>query len=678
MKAEGQESGRKGQSILVASLLLCLLVLFPYRVGAVNSGGEERDLSDLRIEDLMGLQVATVYGASKFEQKVTDAPSSISIVTSDDIKKFGYRTLADILRSQRSFYITNDRNYQYAGIRGFSRPGDYNTRILLLVDGHRTNDNIYNQVMVGNEFILDVDLIDRVEIIRGPGSSLYGSNAFFGVINVITRRGRDVGGMEVAASAESWDTYSARATFGEKFDNGLEALISATGYRSRGQSLYFKEFDDPQTNNGWADHNDEDDAPSMFIKAAFKNLSLESAFISRKKEVPTAAWGTVFNNGQDETIDKRWYLDLTYNKMFGNSLDVLARLYYDYYRYDGYYLFDNPPPYINRDISIGNWWGTELTLTRRLGSSHLVTVGGEYENNVRQFQENHDRGTGLTYLRDNRRSEVFGLYIQDEIILRENLTLSAGLRYDHYSTFGGSTNPRLALVYTPFPMTVVKALYGQAFRAPNAYELYYNDGNIESKANPSLDPERITNYELVFEKYFSNSLRFAASGFYYRGTDIITAVLDTDDLIVFKNTGTVVGKGLELEVEKTWSNEINLRFSQSFQYVKDEETRKRAVNSPASLSKLNLTVPIVASKLYGGLEAQYVSRRDKLQGGSVPSYWVTNLTLLARNVIKNLELSGSVYNLFDQTVKDPTSSEFRQTELVQDGISFRIKACYRF
>lgn len=678
MKTKPQQYAVGKRSVfLLATFLLCLVMILPCRADVSQGAREEPNLAELPIEELMGVKVATVYGASKFEQKVTDAPSAISIITADDIKKFGYRTLADILKAQRSFYVTNDRNYQYVGIRGLSRPGDYNTRMLLLVNGHRLNDNIYNQMMIGNEFIVDVDLIDRVEIIRGPGSSLYGSNAFFGVVNVLTKRGRDVGGTEVAASAGSWDSYGGRATFGQRFESGLDALISATGYDSKGQNFYYKEFDTPETNNGRAGHCDGEKVVSAFAKASIKGLSFESAFTSREKVIPTAAWETVFGSGRDKTIDKRFYLDLAYNGTMANNVDVLFRLYYDFYRFDGFYLLNDSPPLLNRDHSVGNWWGTEVMLARRLGSRHFVTLGATYENNVRQSQDNYDRGSAFSNLHDSRGSDVLGLYAQDEVVLRDNLTLSAGVRYDRYTTFGSSTNPRLALVYSPRPMMIIKALYGQAFRAPNVYELYYNDGNVFTKANPSLRPERIASYELVAEKYFSNGLRLTASGFYFEGSDMITTVVDTDDLMVFKNTGSVIGKGLELEIDKTWLNNVNLRFSQSFQHVKDKETGRRAANSPGSLSKLNLTVPI-NSKLYGGLEAQYVSRRDKPDGGSAPGYWTVNVTLLAKDIIKNLELSGTVYNLFDQRIKDPTSSEFRQKELIQDGVNFRIKACYRF
>src|SRR5512139_1786462 len=189
-------------------------------------------------EALLFQEIPSVYGASKFEQKVNQAPSSVSIVTSQEIKKNGYRTLADILRSVPGFYVTYDRNYSYIGVRGFGRPGDYNTRVLLTIDGHRTNDNIYNQAMIGTEFILDVDLIERVEIIRGPGSSLYGSNAFFGVVNIITKRGRDLKGAEASAEAGSFDTYAARLSYGNRYPGGSEAIASATAYDSKGDRLY--------------------------------------------------------------------------------------------------------------------------------------------------------------------------------------------------------------------------------------------------------------------------------------------------------------------------------------------------------------------------------------------------------------------------------------------------------
>src|SRR6266496_2474838 len=151
------------------------------------------DLSEASLEQLGSIKV---YSASKHLQAAGDAPSSVTVITAEEIQEHGYRTLADVLRSVRGFFVTYDRNYTSVGVRGFARPGDYNTRVLLLVDGHRLNDNIYDEAMIGTEFPIDIDLIQRIEIIRGPVSSLYGSNALFAVINIITRRGQDLKGQD--------------------------------------------------------------------------------------------------------------------------------------------------------------------------------------------------------------------------------------------------------------------------------------------------------------------------------------------------------------------------------------------------------------------------------------------------------------------------------------------------
>jgi iron complex outermembrane receptor protein len=136
-----------------------------------------KDVTETSLADLANIQV---YSASKHLEKTSDAPSSVTVITADEIQKYGYRTLADILRSVRDFYITYDRDYSFVGVRGFGRLGDWNNRVLVLVDGHRINNDVLGQAMLGNEFLVDVDLIDRVEIIRGPSSSLYGAGAFLG------------------------------------------------------------------------------------------------------------------------------------------------------------------------------------------------------------------------------------------------------------------------------------------------------------------------------------------------------------------------------------------------------------------------------------------------------------------------------------------------------------------
>jgi iron complex outermembrane receptor protein len=154
----------------------------------------EADLSDLSLEQLLEVKVVS---ASKFEQRGRDAPSAVQVISREEIRRHGWRTLTEALNTLPGMYVSNDKAYDFQGARGFQITGDYNTRFLLLVDGQRNNDNIYQSAMTGTEGWLDLSAVERIEYIPGPGSALYGSNAMFGVINIITRQGDTAGITEV-------------------------------------------------------------------------------------------------------------------------------------------------------------------------------------------------------------------------------------------------------------------------------------------------------------------------------------------------------------------------------------------------------------------------------------------------------------------------------------------------
>ena len=676
-------------TVVLCSLFLCLPLPFTATVYGAGPAPktEPPDLTELSIEELMEIEIADVSGASKFGQKVTEAPSSISIVTASDIKKYGYRTLADILQSVLGFYTSNDRTYSYAGVRGFSRPGDYNTRLLLLVNGHRINDSIYNQAFIGTEFPLDVDLIDSVEIIRGPSHSLYGSNAFLGVINVKTRTATDIDGLEISGEAGSYHTYKERASYGREFSNGAQVLLSGTHFDSKGQNLYFKEYDRPSANNGWADSCDSQNGGSFFTTLAHKGFLLQGAFASREKDLPTATYGTVFNEDRTWVRDERAYLDLTYKTDLTETMELKARAFYDYYAYTGNWIYDaddNPltktyPLTLNKDTAKGEWWGSEVEVVKKFWDTHTAVIGAAYTDYFRIEQENHDEDPHFSYIDDSRSAYDWAAYLQDSFsLLDKRILISAGLRYDYYSTFGGTTNFRTSLIYKPAEQTAVKFNYGRGFRAPTPYELYYNDSGQTQKDNHDLQPEKIDAYELVLEHYLKN-YRFSLSGYYYAIRDLITQWKDPDDdLLVFKNLDEVELKGAEFEVEGKWSGGIEGRIGYTLQQSTDKDTGDRLANSPQHLVKSNLYVPIFGRKLAAGLEVQYTSSCKSYQGDRVDDFVVANLTLLSRDLWKNLEISGTLYNLFDEDYGTPASDEHLQSVIPQDGRSFRIKLTYRF
>lgn len=670
-------------------LFWACLVLAPLsvcRAGTDTSAQTETPLTDLSVEELMNVEVATVYGASKFEQKVNEAPSSVSIVTADEIKKYGYRNLADIIRSQRGFFITYDRDYAYVGSRGVDRTGGYNNRILVLVDGHRTNENMYDTAFIGNEFLLDIDLVERVEIIRGPGSSLYGDNAFFAVINVISRHNQSLQGVEVSGEAGSLETYKGRLSYGKSFDNGSALTLSGSILDSAGnRNLFFPEFNDSAHNNGIAHNLDFERAYSLFGTASLRDFTLRGAYSSRTKGVPTAAFDAVFNDPRMQTVDKRGYLDLKYEHTFAEEWETMARVYYDRYDYHedipGDSAVPGAPAVVNRDGALNSWWGTELKISKKFYEKHRVTLGAEYQDNLIQRFDNHDLDPYQAYLYRDKPIWRWAPYFQDEFTIAPGLILNAGVRYDYYSTFGGTVSPRAGLIYSPVKETTFKALYGEAFRAPNSYELVYDVPEFGQKGNPNLKPEKIRSYELIWEQALGSNYRTTVAGFYNNITRMIQQETDpVDGKLVFDNLADVTQKGVEVEVEGKWKSGVQGKASYTFQDARNDLTGQLLADSPQHMAKLNLIVPLYRETLFSGLEVQYLGPRKTLvlPENHAGGYVISNLTLFSKNLLPGLELSGSIYNLFDARYGDPGSGENKENVIMQDGRIFRAKLTYHF
>jgi len=640
---------------------------------------------DVASDNVLFQEIDSVYAATKYAQKSSEAPAFVSIITAEEIKRLRYRTIGDILASSVGFYNSYDRVYNNIGVRGFSLPGDYSTRILVLLNGHRVNENIYNSSGVGMDGIIDVDLIDRVEIIRGPGSSLYGSNAFLAVVNIITRRGRNVKGVQISGEAGSYETYKTRATYGDRYANGVDWLLSGTYFTSQGQDrIYYEAFDDPSTNQGIAEGGDGATAHSFFSSLAFGDFMLEGSYVKNEKDLPGAPYETIFNDNRTWLSEERGYLTLKYEKQFSYDFDAMMRLSYDGYRYKGSYLYDYPPETEQKDSATGQWVSVESHLTRRLFEKHRLIAGGELRHSLQQNQQTYDLEPFEQYLDIDSEETHWALFLQDEYKPRHNLTIYGGLRYDHYQSFGGALNPRFSVVYSPLAETTLKWIYGRAFRAPNVYELYYDDGGISAKSNPDLDPETIDHFELLLEQYFKQYFRGTVSAYYYQIKNLIGEVEDpADGLTYFRNISQVEAKGLEFELEFYHPHyDLRARTGLTIQEAKDKETDTDLVNSPTYLAKFNLTVPLWRDSIYAGATINYIGKRKTVNGGQVEDALITNLTLSGTRglvpFLPNLELSASCFNLFDEQYAAPASAAFLQDRIPQDGRTFLFKATYAF
>lgn len=660
--------------------VLCVLAFHQTAAArADDATNQPPDLTQMSIEELMNLQVPEVYSASKFKQKATEAPSSTTVITADEIKRYGYRTLADILASVQGFYVTSDRSYDFLGTRGVNL-GDFNSRFLLLVNGHRVNNDLNDAAYIGTAFMLDVDLIDRVEIIRGPGSVLYGNNAFFGVINVITRQGKQVNGAEASGSYGSFNEYSGRVTLGDQFTNGLQYMLSGTIYNNDGpENLFYPQFDTPSQNNGVAHNMDNDGFGSFFGSVNYKDFTVEGGYINREKVNPTAQYLTTFNDSRLRTVDDRGYGTLKYDHKFEENTEVSGDVYYD--RSDSQIGYPEPPgvpapaPLFYEEQETGEWAGGEAQVNQKVWNRHVITVGAEYRNDFKQEDHVFDPSSGPNGYDRNGRRDNYGIFAQGDFLVLTNFHINAGVRYDKYSHFDPSWSPRVALIYNPFEQSTFKLIYGTAFRDPNFLEL--SDPRFQN-----INPEKITSYEGVYEQGLGKYLRSSISGYYNR----------MDDLIDFLN-GSFVNfnaetLGTELALDGKWEYDIETRLSYTLQHSQNRDSGVGLPDSPTHLVKLNVSAPLYKDKVFAGLEVQYTSSshtvntdlltQNTVPGSDSPGYAVVNFTIFSQNLVKNLDASASIYNLFDNRYYEPATRFHLQNVIQQDGITFRLKLTYHF
>lgn len=650
----------------VRSAIITLTLVIPAAALAQNTEPQQQ-APPMSIEELMRVQVEPVFGASKRLQPVTEAPASVTIVTADDITRYGFRTLADILRSVRGFYVTYDRNYSYIGARGFALPGDYNTRVLILVDGHRMNDNVYEQATPGPELGLDPADFARVEVIRGPASSLYGTSAFFAVVNIVTKDAEAFKGAMGAIEGGSLGARAGRVALGRKLANGVSLLVSGAYSNIAGaKRLYFPEYDSPDTNFGVASRLDDEQAGQTYAKLSINHFTLSGAFGRRDKGVPTAAFGTAFGDPRFRTTDQHGFVDAQYDRVVG-AARLNARAYVDRYDYTGEYPETHDdigiPVAVSTDYAQGVWMGAEGRVNRPLGSRQSLTLGAEFRENLRQDQ-------GVSYENDllpgffsRRRSHLVAAFAENEVKVTSHLIVNAGVRYDAYSGFS-RVAPRVAFIAQSSSGQAFKYLYGSAFRAPNAYELDYYAQNEDA-----LRPETIDTHEVVWERYIGRWLRTSASAYFNDVKGLITLTGDENNL-AYVNLGHVQAKGLELEAEMRarWGGIAQVSYVR--QRAENADTGAAMTNSPKHLTKVLISVPM-PSHVTTSVDMQIMSSRLTLSGNTMGAAAVANLAIRVP-LGPRMTIATTVRNLFNELYADPGSTEHRQDAITQDGRTVRI------
>jgi iron complex outermembrane receptor protein len=398
--------------------------------------------------------------------------------------------------------------------------------------------------------------------------------------------------------------------------------------------------------------------------------------------MPTGAYGTVFNDPRARVEDRHAYVHGGWEGALPGGWQSQFRAAYDTYEYVGRYPYDwdaDPDtPVVNyMDVGSGDWVGGEALFSRPLGRRHHLTVGTEHRTNIRQLQEGYLDDPYELQWRDRRHSSTSAVFVQDEFRAHRKLLLNVGLRQDHYANFRDPLKPRVAAICQPGSRTTMKAVFGEAFRAPNVFESHYVTPGYYM-ANPSVRPEEIRTVEGVIEHYAGRRLRLSGSVFTYDVENLINFTLDPEDgLLYYDNIESAHAAGVELEAEAKWPAGVQARLSYAYTRARSDDTGDVLTNSPAHVTQGLFSTPLRAGAIVG-VDVRALSSRRTVSGRVVGAHVVPNVTLSGAVGDQRLRYSFTVSNFTNTSYADPVGEDFLQPALVQNGRTARLRLTWAF
>ena len=674
-----------------ALLVLVILTLF-------ITGGSYAQSKATELEEIFAIfsEEEIVVSALKRPQTVSRSPAIMSVITARQIRQMGARTLSDILEMVPGFDITMNKNgTREIGVRGVLLTDS--SKVKILIDGHSINEPATG----GATWIFDslvVDNAKRIEIIRGPGSALYGQNAFLAVINVITKDTDDIDGFQLTTGGGSFDTQNHNILFGKEYKD-LKVSGFLDYFDTEGFSKKIEEdiiSTDPTSLAPGRSQN-EKERTDLNLKLSYKNLEINSKYMNREKE---GYLGFDLALSDDTTwYDTYAFIELNYNLKLSEKFNITPKAYYDYYNSDSW-VESRPDGFSSGTYPDGikavtrykeQTLGFETQFNYNLFEGNELTFGLQYEwihqgdihygTNIHPITNaplssftdfTHD----LPFTRKVTR-HIYAFYLQDEWSITEDIDFTAGVRHDRFTRFEGTTNPRFGMIWRFIEDANLKLLFATAFRAPNFNEMFFVNNPVEI-GNPNLDPEKINTFEAGLDYNFTDHIRGNLNYFYNRIRDRIQK--DSQTPSQDQNQGGARINGVEAELKAAWENDNYAYANYTFQDA--EETRNRNRMAFVPVHKANFGVNVGFWKYANANLNTFVSgprpREDGDTRRDLPSYTLSNFTLIGKNFINNFEVRGSVYNLFDKSFDDPSPKDTVPTDYPQQGISFRIELQYKY
>ncbi|GMU05145.1 hypothetical protein ASNO1_13970 [Corallococcus caeni] len=571
---------------------------------------------EVKVHATLRYEPPPVRAASKRLLAVDEAPASTTVLTPEELRAFGWRTLAEALAGVRGFFLTDDRTYTYLGVRGFSPPGDLNTRILILWDGHAMNDVWAGQGYAAHDLSVDLAEVERIEVVRGPGSALYGTGAFFGVINVVPRESLGLDRrMEITGAVGALGSTLVHATTSWE-DPERSVLFSLAGMKSHGADT--TRLGDP---GPIVTGLDGEKAGTGSVRARLGNLSLVAQLHGRSKDVPTAPYGTVVGAQGTRVQDVRGFAEAKYERPLSERFVLSLRGALDLSRYQGHWNYaGGDSAATNTDSGAADWLTAEARLLAGLSDDNRLTVGVEGQYQLRVDQKSV--GPAVAASLGTQTRSLVSVYALDEWRLHPRLSLSLGFRVDRYSDLDSlPLTPRLAVIGRPYEQGLTKLVIGRAFRAPNVYELFYEDNLLTQRPAKQLEPETITTFEVEHSHDLTHELRVTVAGYHNRISRLITLTTEsaatpacgtasapTQCLVYANNSGETLAWGAEAGLH--WQPGRWLLVDLSYSYVTLRNASQDVVEAaPTHLASGRFLLPVGNGDMRIATQATYQSAR---------------------------------------------------------------------
>ncbi|WIO73318.1 TonB-dependent receptor [Porticoccaceae bacterium LTM1] len=649
--------------------------------------------------------------ATGYKKPISKAPAVASVITSDDIKKLGATDLDQVLETVPGLHvainpISYGPIYTFRGIYS-----DFNPQVLMLVNGVPiTNIYLGNRSLVWGG--MPVEAISRIEIIRGPGSAVYGADAFAGVINVITKDGKEMNGLNSGVRYGSFNTVQGWAQYGGETDNftyGFSLEYEDTDGQDEIIASDLQSFFDSLTgtstsyapggvNTGRESYELRADVASGFwrIQSGLQHREIQSgAGAAQILDPNNISQSDRFNTSVSYINDQLAEGALTFS-VVGSYLSTTQEMKEDLVLFPpgstgpNFDPITNVPLFVDGsgnimtypDGMIGNPEVYEKhyrldvsALYSGVPGNEIRTGFGYYRGDQYRVKDERNFGinpqTGLpilpgdplidvsdtpySFITEGDRTNYYG-FIQDAWQMFNDWELTAGIRVDDYSDFGTTINPRMAVVWSTSQTLTSKLLFGKAFRAPSFAEMR-NQNNPAVLGNPDLEPEEIKSYEMAFDYRPAHNLNLKLNLFYYEWSDIISFVADTTGTTrTAQNAGEQTGHGFELE--GVWKASEVLSFSGNYASVDstDKQSDSDSANSPGSQLYLRADMQLSENWSFN-LQSNWVRDRNRMvfdMRPEVDDYITLDSSLRFKTNDNKWQVALISKNLLDEEIYEPS------------------------